>query len=118
MSLFEEIIKLQLSLIVMVTEYTDHNRSRNMEFFTDFSIFHILHLHINCVTNTIFHILPNVIKVGKNYIFQKSLTSLETNWTLLFLSFSLAGPKTKAESSNSQQENENKIKTKSDMFEV
>ena len=52
-----------------------------------FLIFNILHLHKNFVMHTIFHILTNVIQVVKNLIFQKSLTSHETNWTLLFLSF-------------------------------
>ena len=37
--------------------------------------------------NTNFHILTTVIKVIKNYIFQRSLTSHETNWMLLFLVF-------------------------------
>ena len=50
-----------------------------------------------------FCISKNVIKVVKIYIFQKSLTSHETKWTLLFLSFSLAWPKTKAKSLKSQQ---------------
>ena len=55
---------------------------------------------------------------SKKLDFQKSLTSHETNWTLLFLYFSFAGPKTKAESSNSQQCSKKKIKTCSDMCEV
>ena len=44
-----------------------------------------------------------VIKVVKNQIFKKNLPSLETNLTLLFFTFSLAQPKTKAEPPNSQQ---------------
>ena len=42
-------------------------------------------------------------KVVKNQIFKKSLLFLETHWILLFLSFSLARPKTKAGPPNSQQ---------------
>ena len=68
--------------------------------------------------NTISYISITVVKVIKNLIFQTSLTSHETNLTILFLSLSLATPKTRAESSNSQQYSEDKIKTKSDMCEV
>ena len=68
--------------------------------------------------NTTFYILMTVIKVVKIYIFQKSLTSHDNNLTLLFLPFSLKRPKTKAESSNSQQLSKDKTKTKSDMCEV
>ena len=45
--------------------------------------------------NTIFHILTNVIKVVKNQTFQKSLTSHETNQTILFLSLTSQDPKPK-----------------------
>ena len=67
--------------------------------------FLILNLYLFSLLNT-FSYITNVIKVVKNLMFQKSFTSHEINWTLLFFfvsSFSLAGPKTKAESSNSQQ---------------
>ena len=47
------------------------------------------------MSNTIFHTSTTVIKVVKHYIFQKSLTSHETNWLLLFLSFPLHDPKPK-----------------------
>ena len=68
-----------------------------------FLIIQIHNLHLIFVMNTIFYISITVIKVVKNLIFQKSLTSHETNLTLLFLSFSLPWTKTKAESPNSLQ---------------
>ena len=91
---------------VFSLHFKSSNKQNNLSAFSPklfFLIFNILHLHKIYVMHTIFHILTNVIKVVKNLIFQKSLTSHETNWTLLFLSFSLAGPKTKAESPNSLQ---------------
>ena len=53
--------------------------------------------------NSVFKNVNDFHKSGKKSDFQKSLLSLETNLTLLFFSFSLAQPKTKAEPPNIYQ---------------
>ena len=59
-----------------------------------------------------------VENVERNQFFQKKLTFHEPDLTVEFFGFSPAGPKTKVDPPDSQQQSKDKINTKSDRCEV